>query len=126
MRLPTVPGLEITLSVEKRNLEEFDDPEAEGDDAHSTRYVEAVSGANFAVEFRTDRTFAWRHYDLSQRVYLDGVYAEGFVLQPEARIGGHIPRTMSGRHEEQNGQPMFRKFAFADLTTSMCHTYSSI
>lgn len=119
MRLPTLPGLEVTLSVDRVDLEEHDDPDAEGEEAHNVRYVEAVSGANFAVELkRTDGRFMYRNYDLHFAVYLDGKFAEGRVFYADARYGGHPPRTVSGRYEMQNGQNMCRKFAFAALSTS--------
>lgn len=119
MRLPTLPGLEVTLSVDMRDLEEHDDPDAEGEEAHNVRYVEAVSGASFAIEFkRTNDSFIYRFNDLEFRVYLDGVYAVGKVFHAQRPYGGHLPVSVSGRLESRNGQTMCRKFAFADLSTS--------
>ena len=106
--------------MNKKDLEEHDDPDAEGEDAHTVRYVEAVSGANFAVEFkRTDGRFIWRHNDLEMRIYFDGVHAQGKVFYAAPVHGGHLPVTVSGRIESRNGQTMCRKFAFADLSTSI-------
>lgn len=122
MKLPAVPGLDIALSVDGADLKEFDDGESESDGQgpinSAASFVEAVPGGNFAVEFRTDVAFPWRHNDLELAVYLDGVYASGKVMYPRAHAGGYNPTTVLGRIEVHNGRSFHRKFAFADLTTS--------
>lgn len=123
MRLDAVPGLEIALRVNLQDLKEYEDAEGEvaGQDGRNNaavRYVEAVSGANFSVEFRTDRRFTYRNADLEMSVYLDGVFAEGQVYYARPTHGGHNDKTVSGRADTENGQFLFRRFAFADLETS--------
>lgn len=120
MRLPALTGLEVTLVVDEENMQEYDDEDAE--DAERTRFVEATSGANFAVEVRIGQRFVHQHKDLEVRVYLDGVYADGMVLGARTMtpyiIGGRaFVRQVTGKYETRNGQGCLRKFAFADLTT---------
>lgn len=124
MKLPTVPGLEIALSVNGQDLHEYDD-EADADGAEYTRYVEAVPGANFAIQFRPDRRFQYSHNTLELKVYLDGVSTQGKVYSPKARTGGHTAHTVTGKTEQIGGRGFRRKFAFADLKTSESRTFIS-
>lgn len=120
MKLPSVPGLEVALSMSGVDMHEYDD-EADSEQAEYTRYVEAVSGANFAVELRTDKRFKWQHVDLRVRIYLDGSCCTDLAFYPRAGSGGHGPVTVTGRKESQHGRGVLRKFTFADLRTSETH-----
>lgn len=123
MRLSTLPGLEIALRVDGQDLREYDrmEDEGAGEDSNPTvvtRYVEAISGANFSVEFRPTGAFRWPHNELELCVHLDGVWATGKVYHPRAATGGHSNKSVSGANAYENGQYVFRNFAFADLHTS--------
>lgn len=121
MKLPTLPGLEIALSVNREDLQEYDEADADDTENGAVRFVEAVSGANFTVEFRTDIRFAYRNDDLELRISLDGVHAEALVFYAP-KLG--VTKTVTGRMEFRNGQAFNRRFTFAELNTSKDITVS--
>ena len=60
--------------VNEQDLHEYDDddnPDSEG--LHNvTKYVEAISGANFAVSFRVQPQYSWTHAGMAYYVSVDG------------------------------------------------------
>lgn len=131
MRLSSLPGLDITLRVDGQDLQEYehtgeDDSEEETSDDVMKRYVEATSGANFSVEFRTANHFKYRDSELELRVYLDGVWASGKVLHPCGHHRGHHKTSVASAIGHENGRCVSRSFAFADLHTSKCNTFPAL
>lgn len=104
MRLPAFPGVEFSISVDKQDLQENEDREAAGAESMGSRFVEAVQGANFAVEFRTDAQAKYRQDHLAFEVELDGVRATTVVISPQPEIGGHSSRMVDTCVECHDGE----------------------
>lgn len=69
--LDTLPGVEVTVTVEDEPLEEHADNDLTDDSFTVTRYVEAKSNQIFAVKILTKKG-ATRGAGLSYQVHVDG------------------------------------------------------
>jgi hypothetical protein len=79
------PGLKVELLVDEKPLTENDDDNTDDKFSDSsigtdsvTKYVEATTGANFAIQYCCSREFS-RRYDLDLRVYIEGKFATGTI-----------------------------------------------
>lgn len=86
MRHPDFPGLEITLSVAGRTLNEYEDESEDNGGLNGAdkvgQYVEAVPGANFEINVVVGRTFKYSTNAITAYTYLDG--------QPAGAGGGNF------------------------------------
>lgn len=115
------PGLEAKILDGDVALEEHEDDDSEQADEsnvdgwrNASAYIEAVSGATFAIEYTTNANFEYKNHDICMTILLDGKTVVTKVYSP-----GHSKRVVPGVDEPQNGGYCLRRFTFADLTTSM-------
>lgn len=92
MKLPTLSGSEVALRVDGQDIQEFEDTDGEEpsygtNDTVVTRSIEATSGVNFSVGFRTTRDFTWRHSQLELFVELGWGLGNGENLPFASRPG---------------------------------------
>ena len=73
--LPDCPGLKVEVVVDRESLKEYDDNEGqqpEGSRSKSiTKYIEAVSGAQFAIRSTFAKSFS-KKYDVEISISVDG------------------------------------------------------
>ena len=119
MKIPGVPGFEVCVRCEGANLQEYHD-EADGDRYRSAgvKYVEATSGANFAISFRADplqmNNILDSQVDVS--IGLDGKAINGKVYDiHRKRISYH---EVVGRGSNIKGLRVLQRYTFADLELS--------
>ena len=113
-----LPEYEEPETEEQHSNEETETEEQHSDDHEtSVRYVEAISGANFSIELRTNPAFEYVDYDLRMQVFLDGVSACSIIkdAQPET---GRIKESCTGVKRCIDGTWHLEKFVFAELQTS--------
>ncbi|RMY79831.1 hypothetical protein D0864_08916 [Hortaea werneckii] len=98
---PNVPGLTVSIDVAGQDLSEYDGDDAQHASSNTvTKYIEAVSGAEFAISYRIDtNVFEYSDHAI---VAFSGL---------REHIRHHIERRM-------NGDSVYRAMMFSDLTTS--------
>lgn len=120
MKTIGVDGLEVCLRVNGHDIQEFEDDTGGALVASkASAYVEATSGAEFTVQYHSDpETFRAAAIGdcVVCRVYLDGKYVTGRVLD------SHVKKmvVIDGVHESRDEKLSLRPFQFADLATSKC------
>jgi hypothetical protein len=80
--LDSLPGVEITVVVNGEDLHEYQDTDMEDEENTVTKYVEAVTGANFAIKITMPKGFAFGGDCLSFRVKVDGLFAKSPLIGP--------------------------------------------
>ncbi|ORY11100.1 hypothetical protein BCR34DRAFT_565684 [Clohesyomyces aquaticus] len=120
--LDSVPGLEITVVVDKAPLKEYLDDEIpdEPNSNKTTRYVEAKSGSEFQVCHKFSNDFE-RQHPLLLGVSLDGKPTSSASYSHEDLewfCDHHSGGSISGKKETIDGQLCMRKFTFSPLTTA--------
>lgn len=135
MKLPDISGLEVTLQIGGKDLKEYeekdkgngdggaghqwDDGKDEGDGKNAritaTSFVEAVPGANFAVACRAASPCPWDGDAVEVQVHLNGTLAE-------AAIDEGTPTILDRSNARLAGRSLYRKFMFADPSTSDVHS----
>ena len=120
MKLQAVPGVEVCLRVNGGALHEYDDEDDEGQtELKSLKYVEAISGSNFAVSFNADGSqlsgdVKKDHVECA--IFLDGKWMCGKIL--DVYRSPVYYTDITGRSGTVNGQHVLQRFTFAELKTS--------
>jgi hypothetical protein len=112
------PGLNVQVVVNNRALQEYDDDEA-GQGAIS-KYIEAVSGKEFALKFTFTRPFPTQH-GVEIRVSVDGEGDRILTHTPDElhKAEGHFKRGV-GFHKD--GQWYRQNYCFTALNIGMVFT----
>lgn len=112
--LDSLPGVEITVVVDGEDLHEYQDTDMEDEENTVTKYVEAVTGANFAIKIMVPKKFGFEGTCLSFHVLVDGAEAEHPLIQPR-----HVRRAPKVRSVEgaRVSNTHIRKFRFTELET---------
>lgn len=112
--IPDVPGLEVEIVVKCTPLHEYVDQDEEGSAGTVTRYIEAVSGAEFAVQYRFSPDFEVKHA-LGIHVHVDGKNIASRVLKTRDRIFYGGSDLITGARSKEGGSFYISKFCFAAL-----------
>jgi hypothetical protein len=115
MRADCLPHVSIAIHVNGNALLEH---HADSEDAKTALcYVEAVSGAVFALVLMIEPGYAYRDEDLQFRVFLDGKQARSTIIAPAKMAEGHTASIDSVRRQADRFSH-YRKFTFAQHETS--------
>ncbi|KAF2430701.1 hypothetical protein EJ08DRAFT_649487 [Tothia fuscella] len=118
------PGLSVQILVNGVPREEHPEPNDAQADGRTTcvRYIEAVSGANFAIRVKFESRFQYRHCDFCASIYLDGVLAKKPLwLKTElagVTHGSPNIRDIEGVESISGNSWNMSKFLFADLDSN--------
>ncbi|KAK5720873.1 hypothetical protein LTR15_006835 [Elasticomyces elasticus] len=116
MKVDSIPGIEVRLRAENKNLQEYDDNADELCIPNiARRFVEAVTGAEFQIELKLNRFTLIppnRLDSVACLVHLDGVYATGAVADIN-----DAPCVIVNRTENVAGRFYKRTMNFAELVT---------
>lgn len=106
------PGLEVAVTVNDSPLQEYDDGDEDSAPNTVTKYIEAQSGAEFAVTAKFKHPFP-THHDVKMCLVIDGKYLNGWVQSWNGLYG----LVLKGDRTkwQQNGQWVEQKFCFAEL-----------
>lgn len=111
---PKHPGLEVVVTVHDSPLKEYDDDD---DDENLSpdeiiKYIEAKSGARFAVTVRFKRPFPTQH-DVMMHLVIDGKpMFTGHCIRKDLYSKGMSKSTAEWK---RNGKWVEQKFCFAKL-----------
>ncbi|RMY53725.1 hypothetical protein D0865_05106 [Hortaea werneckii] len=117
---PHVPGLTVSIDVAGQDLPEYDggDTQALPNNA-VTKYIQAVSGAQFAISYRFDNSvFAFADHAIVAHIYCDGNSTSSHHFKPKTIHTGLRELIQHRVDPGVNGDLVFRAMMFSDLTIS--------
>ncbi len=111
-----VEGIEVTLSVDGKDLNEYVDENNRDEEKTVSRYVEAVSGKDFAVRCRISREAKFEGDSISFKVHADGKKMRGIYMH-HRRLKGKaaIERLVEDVRVASN---LYQKLVFSEIHTS--------
>ncbi|KNG52249.1 hypothetical protein TW65_00717 [Stemphylium lycopersici] len=110
---PTHPGLEVAVLVRGRPLQEYDDDSDEDPAPNTTtKYVEAKTGASFALSAQFKPPFPTR-YDVLMRLSIDGKPMAKWYC-PREKLYDDVQKKEVVRWQ-RDGKWMKQKFCFSEL-----------
>ncbi|KAF2651343.1 hypothetical protein K491DRAFT_719903 [Lophiostoma macrostomum CBS 122681] len=110
--LSDVPGLRVEVHVAGSALKEYDDDETPPPKT-VTKYIEAVSGAEFVIKYFFDRPFPTT-YGVEAQIYVDGKRV-GVDLNQAANLLVARAKVWEGGRVFVNGESFRSKFRFSDV-----------
>lgn len=79
--LDTLSGVEVAITVDGKDLHEYEDLAIKDDRGTVTRYVEAITGAKFAFRLKTPKGFEYRGDRLVFACYVDGTMVGEWIVR---------------------------------------------
>ncbi len=107
-----IPGLEVTVTVNDEALKEYHETGLDEGERMTTRYIEAVSGQQFAIKMRVDDSFLFKGNCISFHVYVDGQRAHAPFIKKITRTHGRISEGQNTNHGTK-----VKRYRFASLET---------
>ena len=114
--LDSLPGVEITVVVDGEDLHEYQDTDMEDEENTVTKYVEAVTDANFAIKFKGSRELEYKGEYLSLEVLVDGLCIDTPLIGRERTRKGSYTYLVEGIDVRAG---YMRKLRFNTLETGM-------
>jgi hypothetical protein len=111
------PRIKVGVQVDEVVVQEHEDDDEKSTDDTVTKYVEAKSGADFALSFQV--TPPWPKQSILFQIHLDGKYARGTFAQQRDWIGTSCKFIIGGSASSKNGQWYQQNFCFSDLSIGM-------
>jgi hypothetical protein len=118
--LPSRPGIKISVMCNGAPLQEYEDDDADDQDGTVvSNYIEAVSGAEFGVQWEI--TSPWPPHTILFEYWLDQKKVSGkYCKQVYFRHPAYV-YLEEGASTVVDGQTYLHKFAFAALTVGECY-----
>lgn len=110
--LPDCPGLKAEVVVNGEALLEYDDDEHNGHPRTVTKYVEAISGANFEIHLSFELPFP-KDYGMMVFTKIDGITQNKKIIGKERLFESVF--NLSGAKEHAAGSSILRKYRFSAL-----------
>ncbi|THY50640.1 hypothetical protein D6C97_06964 [Aureobasidium pullulans] len=118
--LDSLPGVEITVVVDGEDLHEYQDTDMEDEENTVTKYVEAVTDANFAIKIKGSQELEYKGDCLSLDVLVDGLRIERPLIGRERTRKGSYTRLVEGLNVRAG---YMRKLRFNTLETVTEHGF---
>ena len=115
--------VDVTISAKGKKLPEYDDDAGElGTNNAVTKYIEALTGADFKIHYTIKPSFRLKSSGISVRVTIDGEYMDAHVLSRNEHLM-HLSResysgSFTGSRRFQNQGWTLQTFTFAEIKTS--------
>jgi hypothetical protein len=110
------PRVEAEILIDGVATREYVDGEDQVEVDTVTRYVEAKSGADFAIRFRSTQK---PKHDVSAEALVDGRSVMSTLVLLNDFCNGTLESTVDGVRSSKDGKWSLSKFFFSDLMTSM-------
>ncbi|THZ08482.1 hypothetical protein D6C93_00503 [Aureobasidium pullulans] len=94
--LDSLPGVGITVVVDGEDLHEYQDTDMEDEENTVTKYVEAVTDANFTIKIKGSQELEYKGDCLSLDVLVDGLRIQRPLIGREATRNGGYTRLVEG------------------------------
>ncbi|KAH0153042.1 hypothetical protein KCU67_g9631, partial [Aureobasidium melanogenum] len=118
--LDGLPGVEVTVVVDGKDLHEYQDADMEDDEGTITKYIEAVDNANFAIRIKVTKDATFHGNCLSFRVMVEGLTVRRPMVSTTDVSAGSDVFAVDG---VQIGARRLRKLKFNTLETVTEHGY---
>jgi hypothetical protein len=116
--LEKYPGLTTEVKVDKKPLTEYNDDEEETSPTEVTRYIEAKTGATFAIETVFKKPFPTTNgVEISCTV--DGNRGSRWGIAPKD-LFRRAGKKMTGMSFSQDGKRFHQYYQFAELNVGRC------
>ena len=112
--LPSHPGIKISIVSNGAALQEYNDDEEEPNNTVLSKYIEAISGAEFGIHW--ELTSPWPPYIVLLKYRLDQKRVGSTYCMPVHFKHPSYGGLHEGATTTTNGQSFLHKFAFAALT----------
>ncbi|KAA6410322.1 MAG: hypothetical protein FRX48_05743 [Lasallia pustulata] len=115
--------VEVTISAKGNKLPEYDDDAEEpGPSNMVTKYIEALTGANFQIHYNIKPMFRLKSSAMSIDVIIDGEYMDSHILHRDEDLK-HLSRIplgaiFTGFRRIQKDSWTLQAFSFAEIKTS--------
>lgn len=106
-----LPGVQIELVVEGVALKEYEESEPEECERTVTRYVEAASGATFAIKASILPGFEFKGQCLELSFFTDGDWTDAIIIDKYDEDKSYLSEGMEG------GEGSIYKYRFASIET---------
>ncbi len=120
---------ECTVFVDGVAVVEYndDDEQQRPGENEITRYVEAISGANFALHFKIQQDWRMKCDFLTWEIHFDGKRCLGAVVLHDkySKQTGFTDKR-DGQHSGSGTSWSFRNFKFVDITIGQCHNLDQL
>jgi len=110
------PSITASIVVNGVALQEYDDDEGQAESTAVTKYVEAITGAEFAIQYRFDKK---PKHHVRVNFLLDGKDVAGQYAFPEDFKESSLVQTSYGVMSNEGSKWQMQNYAFADLQTGM-------
>lgn len=121
-----VPGIKVTVQINGQDVVEYDDPDASELNATrptSSKYIECIDDAEFAVQHHVTDKYKWGYKDhyLNFKVSADGSPLRGKCFREKDIASGHCIQKTTGQSytDAETGQLHERKCKFSTISTGM-------
>lgn len=108
----TFPAMVAEILVNGTVIQEYDDDDDNSGSGSTVKYIEAVSGAEFAIRYKIDEE---PDYDVRVDFSLDGRRASGEIVQLDRFYGGSVENVVAGVSSNKDGRWLQSNFTFSDL-----------
>lgn len=107
------PRLKVFVSVDGAALEEYVDEDDERQVDSVTKYVEAISGAEFTIDVELLKP--WPGSSILLDFYIDGKFMRGSFIMQKDFTGPSVKICIAGVLHLEGKEWYIRKFCFSDL-----------
>lgn len=121
--LDGLPGVEVTVVVDRKDLHEYRDSDTVDKEDFVIRYIEVVDGADFAVNIKTSMDFEFKGDVLSSQVSIDGTPICYAIITPTDVQAGACNCKVGGVRMDENS---IRRLKFRVLETGTRNYASGI
>ena len=113
--MPVFKSIDVHVTINSQKLPEFDDDNEESPPPNTvTKYIEAVTGAEFKIEVRSEEKDIAKREGIRYSVSLDGNEMDKGVMDAKFTHSGHS----SGARSLSNGKCTLKRYKFADIVIS--------
>ncbi|RAL68253.1 hypothetical protein DID88_008953 [Monilinia fructigena] len=122
-----IRGIQVTVRVDGKALEEYDDDEFEAVSGEAgkyralrtvAKYIESCTGKNFDIRYEVNDEYKFDSLNITFSIYVDGTKVSSrFVANGDPCPRKNTVRGLQSRFE--NGRTVVRPFHFRDMITSM-------
>ena len=120
--------VEVTISANGNELQEYDEDAGEQNTSNTvTNYIEALTGADFRIDYHVKPTFQHTSSSILISIRIDGQWMDGHVLAKNKELINLSRRAYSnsfmGARRAQDGEWNFQRFSFAEIETSRLSSF---
>jgi hypothetical protein len=107
------PRLKVWIAVHGVALEEHVDEDDQRREDSVTKYIEAISGAEYSIKVELQKP--WPDSSILIDIYIDGKWVRGAFIMQKSFVGSSAEISITGVQHTRGDEWYTRKFCFSDL-----------